>query len=173
MPLDSIYSEYRRYKKLADMAIAQTRDEDLHRPLEAEGNTIEVLVCHLSGNFISRFTDYLISDGEKPWRNRDGEFLRQELSRKELLLYWEEGWGVLFGSLDQLTKQNLKQIVSIRGVPHTVVQSLNRSLGHTAYHVGQIALIARCHAGSEWKSLSIPLGQSKTYNKNPVKERVP
>jgi uncharacterized damage-inducible protein DinB len=168
----SIEAEYRRYKILADGAISQLADSQL---MEAAGtsNSIATIVWHIAGNLKSRFTDFLTSDGEKPWRDRDSEFLTRRVKRIELLAKWDDGWGVLFEALTGLTNGDLDRIVTIRGQPLTVAEALNRSLAHTSYHVGQIVYVAKTLRGANWQYLSIPSGQSAQYNKSPSLERAP
>ena len=171
--LESIKTEYRRYKKLAEGAIQQVGDADLTTALEPEGNSIAVIVAHISGNLKSRFTDFLSSDGEKAWRDRDHEFVEQGLARVELMALWEDGWAVLFDALSALSDRDLEGFVQIRGQELSVTEALNRSLAHVAYHVGQIVLLARIAAKDRWQYLSVPKGQSKTYNQNPTLEKAP
>ena len=161
--LESIKTEYRRYKKLAEGAMQQVVDADLTVPLEPEGNAISVIVAHISGNLKSRFTDFLTTDGEKAWRDRDQEFVEKGLARVELMAIWEDGWAVLFDALTTLSDDDLDSAVQIRGETLSVAEALNRSLAHTAYHVGQIVLLARIFAKERWQYLSTPKGQSKTY----------
>jgi len=169
--LKSIEGEYRRYKAIADAALTQVPDSDLHSLEFGGGNSISVVVWHVGGNLLSRFTDFLDSDGEKSWRNRDDEFAEREPSREELIHHWEKGWGVLFASLSGVGDDQLGQTVLIRGVPLTVHEALHRSLAHTVYHVGQIVYLAKSSAGPEWSYLSIPPGGSDSYNENPTSER--
>ncbi|MBI3112552.1 MAG: DUF1572 family protein [Ignavibacteriales bacterium] len=173
MIIESILSEYRRYKALAEMAVSQVKDDDLHKSFGDEGNSIAVIMTHLSGNIKSRFTAFLIEDGEKPWRRRDEEFEDRQEERTTLLATWDEAWRVLFDAIRGLEDLDLGRIVSIRGKELTISDALQRSLTHLSYHVGQIVLLARFHAGREWKSLSIPRGSSGEYNLNPTKERHP
>jgi hypothetical protein len=154
--VSSIESEYRRYKALGEGSFEQASDEDLSRPGPGGGNSLAVVVWHIAGNLKSRFTEFLTSDGEKPWRNRDSEFLERTVSRRELLEKWEDGWSVLFAALAGLKDDDLPREVAIRGVALTVSQALHRSLAHTAYHVGQIVYLAKGLRGGEWRSLSIP-----------------
>ena len=169
----SIESEYRRYKGLADRAIAQLEDDQLARTDDPAGNSVAVIVRHLAGNFRSRFTDFLMTDGEKPWRDRDSEFVAPDTDRAALLRDWEHGWSVLFATLAELDDDHLGRTVTIRGVPLTVLEALHRSLSHAAYHVGQIVLLARGMRGAEWRSLSIPRGGTAAYNANPTMEKPP
>jgi hypothetical protein len=169
----SIEGEYRRYKALGEKAIEQLADEQLCRPGSAGGNSIAALVWHVSGNLASRFTDFRRSDGEKPWRDRDAEFLERTVSRQEIREKWEEGWSVLFGSLADLDDRELSSIVKIRGVALSVLEALHRSLAHASYHVGQIVFLAKELRNGEWRSLSIPPGGSAAYNANPAGEKPP
>jgi len=161
--IGSIDAEYGRYKALADAAIRQTRDEDLSKSW-GESNSIAVICWHVSGNLRSRFTDFLTSDGEKPWRQRDEEFEARAVSREELLAKWEQGWAALQEALAGLTDDHLSQTVTIRGQAIHVHEALHRSLAHTASHVGQIVYLAKALRGADWQTLSIPKGKSAAYN---------
>lgn len=156
----SIEGEYRRYKSLGENAVVQLPDDQL---VDAAGvsNSIATIVWHLAGNLTSRFTDFLTSDGEKPWRDRDSEFLARQVTRAELHAKWEDGWRVLFAALSALTDADLAKTVTIRGQPHTVAEALHRSLAHTSYHVGQIVFVAKALRGADWRYLSIPPGKSR------------
>jgi hypothetical protein len=168
--LASIEAEYRRYKALADAAMAQLTEIQLNEsPLG--GNSAAVVVCHLAGNLRSRFTDFLVADGEKPWRKREEEFAREPRRREELAQRWETAWQVLFASLSELTDAHMTQIVRIRGTELTVVEALHRSLAHTSYHVGQVVYVAKALRGAEWEYLSIAPGKSEAYNQDPASER--
>jgi hypothetical protein len=146
------------YKELGERAIAQVEsDDDLHRQLDPDSNSIAVIVKHVAGNLRSRFRDFLTTDGEKPDRNRDAEFVEDaRASRAEILRWWNEGWDVLLGSLDSLSAEDLERTVLIGGENFLVVEALNRSVTHAAYHVGQIVYVARHLASGHWTSLSIP-----------------
>ena len=159
----SIEAEYRRYKTLGEGAMDQLADSQLAQ-VAGTGNSIVTIVWHLAGNLKSRFTDFLTADGEKPWRDRDSEFLAREVSRKELQAKWEDGWRVLFAALTDLSDVDLGRTVTIRGEPHTVAQALHRSLAHASYHVGQIVYEAKALRGADWRYLSIPPGQSARFN---------
>jgi hypothetical protein len=135
-----------------------------------EDNSIAVIVWHIGGNLRSRFTDFLTTDGEKPWRNRDKEFEARVVTREELLAKWESGWQALFGALASLTDADLDRKVTIRGRPLAVSDALLRSLAHTSYHVGQIVYIAKSLKGTAWQTLSIPKGASAAYNQSPGRE---
>ena len=169
----SIEGEYRRYKAYGEGAIGQLADEQLSRTSGAGGNSIARLVWHVSGNLESRFTDFLQSDGEKPWRDREAEFADRTVSRAELREKWEKGWAVLFQALAELTDEQLNATVKIRGVPLAVHEALHRSLAHASYHVGQIVFLAKALRGAEWRHLSIPPGGSAAYNQNPFAEKPP
>jgi hypothetical protein len=164
--LKSIESEYRRYKRLAEGAIAQLDETDFGKS-EGPGNSIAVLVWHISGNLKSRFTEFLGSDGEKPWRARDEEFVARSVTRAQLLAKWEEGWSVLFAALGDLNGDDLERTVTIRRHPLAVHEALHRSLSHAAYHVGQIVYVAKSLRQDQWTYMSIPPGKSEEYNKNP------
>lgn len=171
MRISSIISEYLRYKKLGERAIQQTPEKGLNKLFGDDNNSISIIVSHISGNFSSRFTDFLTTDGEKPWRNRDTEFEKRKISKPDLLQLWDEGWLVLNTTLSELTDDDLDKTVIIRGKELTVTEALHRSLAHTSYHVGQIVFISHMILGKKWISLSIPPGGSDEYNKNPDKER--
>jgi hypothetical protein len=153
----SIESEYRRYKKLGEDAITQLEADALGRRPPGDGNSVAMIVWHVSGNLRSRFTDFLASDGEKPWRDRESE----------------EGWGVLFPALSALSDDDLGRTVRIRAQELSVLDALHRSLAHTSYHVGQIVFLAKSLRGEEWKWLTIPPGKSEAYNRNPTGEKGP
>ena len=167
----SIRNEFLRYRALAEGAITQVADADLTRATSETGNSIAVICQHVSGNLKSRFTHFLTSDGEKPWRNRDAEFEPRVLDRQELLDVWADGWQVLLGALDGLTDLDLERIVTIRQQPLSVIEALHRALAHVSYHAGQIVYAARDFRGAEWTSLSIPRGQSAAYNAAPDRDR--
>jgi hypothetical protein len=154
--LDDVRVQFVRMKELAEKAIAQVSDDQLLRTLDPESNSIAVIMRHMAGNLRSRFTDFLTTDGEKPDRNRDGEFEMPPAGRDAIVNDWERGWAVLFRSLDALAPDDLLRDVYIRGERHTVVQALGRQLTHHAYHVGQIVFLAKHFQWSGWKSLSIP-----------------
>jgi len=158
--VSSLESEYRRYKLLAEAAFHQLDDPQLSESGDGGFNSIATLVWHISGNLKSRFTDFLTSDGEKPWRNRDAEFLPRSPTRTELTTTWEEGWGVLFATLEGLDDADLARSVTIRGSALSVPEALHRSLAHVAYHVGQIVFMAKAMRGTDWQYLSIPPGKS-------------
>ncbi len=151
-------------KRLAERAVEQVPDDKLHAVLDPNTNSIAVIMKHVAGNLASRWTDFLTTDGEKPSRNRDDEFIDSFASRAEILAAWERGWACLFSTLNRLTPTDLEQAVLIRGEPHSVPLALQRSLGHTCYHIGQIVQLARVYAGQNWNTLTIPRGGSQQYN---------
>jgi len=170
--VSSIEAEWRRYKVLADGAIRQLHDDELGR--DDGSNSVAIIVWHIAGNLKSRFTDFLGSDGEKPWRNRESEFeARTAVNRAELLEKWNSGWTALFAALEPLSDDDLDRQISIRGVRCRVHEALHRGLAHTSYHIGQIVFLAKGFRGTEWKSLSIPRGKSEEYNENPTREKPP
>jgi len=154
--LEAVEGEYRRYKGLAEATFDRLTPAELAHVPAAEGNSVAMLVWHISGNLKSRFTAFLTSDGEKPWRQRESEFDERQVSLVELRRKWDEGWDVLFGSLSQLSDADLSKQVSIRGEALSVRAALFRSVTHTSYHVGQIVLLGKSLRGSAWRSLSIP-----------------
>jgi len=168
--LISIGAEYRRYKTLADAAMFQVSEAELSQAGPGDGNSIAVLAWHVAGNLASRFTDFLTTDGEKPWRDREAEFAVRTPTHEELSAHWERGWAVLFDSLSRLSDGQLQDTVVIRGTELRVHEALHRSLTHTSYHVGQLVYQARALRGADWESLSIPPGGSEAYNRNPTSE---
>jgi hypothetical protein len=157
--------QFRAMKKLADLALAQVQDDDWFITLDAESNSVAIIVKHVAGNLRSRWTEIFTSDGEKPDRNRDAEFILEVGETKEVLqAKWEAGWQCLFDTLDSLTTDDLSRSILIRSEPHAVIEALNRQLTHYALHVGQIILLAKHLASDHWQSLSIPRGQSATFN---------
>ena len=169
--IDSIRGEYLRYKQLAEAAIAQVSEEHLSAAPNEESNSIAMVCWHVSGNLKSRFTGFLTSDGEKPWRNRDEEFDARTASRSALLAKWEEGWAALMSALSELSDDQLHRDVTIRGQALSVIEALHRSLAHTSYHVGQIVYLAKEKVGTGWTSLSIPRGKSADFNLNPAGQK--
>jgi hypothetical protein len=162
--LDGAISSFRANKGWADKAIAQLPDDKLRIALDPNTNSIAVIMKHVAGNLLSRWTDFLTTDGEKPGRNRDGEFVDTFASRAELLAYWESGWQTLFETLAALTVDDLARNVTIRGEVLSVPLAMQRSLAHCGYHVGQIILIARILAGDQWTTITIPRGGSTGFN---------
>lgn len=162
--VSSVETVFRNNKGWADSAIAQVSDEKLHLSLDANTNSIVVIMKHVAGNLLSRWTDFLESDGEKTWRNRDNEFVDTFNSRDEILNYWEKGWDCLFNTLTSLTPEDLSKSVAIRGEPHSVPLAIHRSLAHCGYHVGQIIMVARIQASDEWETITVPPGKSAEFN---------
>ena len=171
--VESIEGEFGRYRKLAEGALAQMTDAELDATGSSADNSVAVIVQHVGGNLRSRFTDFLTSDGEKPWRERDREFEPGAAGRTELLADWDRGWSTLAGALAELDDGRLGHSVTIRGQPLAVIEALHRSLAHVAYHVGQIVFVAKGLRGADWKYLSIPPGRSADYNRQPTQERPP
>jgi len=171
--IESFVDEFSRYRAIAEKALAQVPDGKLNEAPGADNNSMAVLVGHISGNLVSRFTDFLTSDGEKAWRDRDAEFEYQVSSREEVTRTWMKGWGVLEVQLAGLTDSDLEKQVFIRGQALAVHQALARSVAHVAYHVGQMVLLARVFQGREWEWISIPKGKSAEYNQNPTREKKP
>lgn len=163
--LEAIRDSFEANKRLAERAVAQVNDEQLHQTLDENTNAIAVIMKHVAGNLISRWTDFLTTDGEKEWRNRDEEFVDTFAGRQELMDDWARGWNCLFGTLESLSEEDVEKTVHIRGVPHSVPLALECSLGHTCYHIGQIVQVARHHAGDDWTTLTIPRGGSAEYNR--------
>jgi hypothetical protein len=154
----------RYYKLLGEKAIAQVSDTDLLAYVDPESNSIAIIVKHLAGNMVSRWTDFLTADGEKPTRNRDSEFEAPPETRFELLAMWDGAWEVVFNALAPLTEEDMTRTIHIRGEAHSAMQAINRQLAHYAYHIGQIVFIAKHLASDKWKSLSIPRGKSADFN---------
>ena len=162
------------YKRLADDAMAQVDDAQFATPLGDEENSIALVAKHLAGNLRSRWTDFLTTDGEKPDRDRDGEFeLAGTDGRAALLEAWERGWAIFLGALESLTPEDLGRTVRIRGEPYGVIRAVDRGVAHASYHVGQIVLLARHFAGPRWRTLSVPRGESRTFNAEAAHARRP
>jgi hypothetical protein len=171
--IDAIRAEFLRYRSLAEAAIGQVPDEVLFRQAPDGSNAIATICQHVAGNLRSRFTEFLTTDGEKPWRHRDIEFVLDTTSRTTLMKGWSDGWTVLLDALDDLSATDLAKVVAIRRQPLTVAEALLRALAHVSYHVGQIVFIAKAERGPAWVSLSIPRGGSEAYNAAPNRERAP
>jgi hypothetical protein len=164
MFLESAIAVFQKHKHWADQAIGQLSDENLRRPLDEHSNSVAVIMKHVAGNLLSRWTDCLTTDGEKPWRNRDQEFVDDLANRQEVLDCWERGWRCLFESLGSLVPEDLLKTITVRGEPHSVLLAIERSLAHCSYHVGQILMVARHWSGENWQTITIPRGQSASYN---------
>jgi hypothetical protein len=162
--LEDSLALFRHYKKMAEQAIGQVRDDELTLAIDAEANSIATIVKHMVGNMRSRWTDFLSSDGEKPDRNRDREFVAPPATREELLRIWEDGWQRVFAALEPLTDADLGRRVTIRGEAHSVLQAINRQIAHYSSHIGQIVLLAKHFRGEEWQSLSVPRNRSQEFN---------
>lgn len=162
--LDSVIKRIKEYKELGDKTLAQLSDDQLfYRPNESS-NSIALIIQHMNGNMLSRWTNFLTEDGEKPWRRRDEEFEEQSLGKEEMLALWEEGWKIFLDTLHSLTTADLQKTITIRTQPLIVMDAINRQLAHYSYHVGQIVFIGKSLKDSGWQSLSIPKGDSNRFN---------
>jgi uncharacterized damage-inducible protein DinB len=168
-----LIGEYKRYRLLAERAMVQMPDDAFNVVHGPDCNSVAMIVAHMNGNLRARFTDFLTTDGEKPWRDRDGEFADRTCTRAEVEALWTAGWAVLEKEITALTDADLSRVVTIRQQPLTVHAALCRSIAHVAYHVGQIVLLARISAVQPWESLSIPKGGTAEYNKRPSREKAP
>lgn len=162
--LESVKNQFQYYKMLGDKTMTQLPDDKLFWQYNEESNSIATIVKHLSGNMLSRWTDFLTSDGEKDWRNRDDEFENDIATREQVYKIWEQGWNCLFSTLDRLREEDLSEIIYIRNQGHTVLEAINRQLAHYPYHIGQMVFIGKMVCNQEWTSLSIPKGNSNSYN---------
>jgi len=162
--LDSVKKQFLYYKTLGEKAMAQLSDEQLFISLNEDTNSIAVIIKHLHGNMLSRWTDFLTSDGEKDWRKRDDEFVNTTMSKEELMAKWNEAWDCLFNAINPLQPEQLTEIIYIRNEGHTVLEAINRQLAHYPYHIGQIVFYAKLLKKTEWDSLSIPKNKSGDYN---------
>jgi hypothetical protein len=164
--LQDALESFRAYKKLADKAVAQVTEQEFFATIDEESNSIAVIMKHIAGNMLSRWTDFLTTDGEKPDRNRDMEFvIEPQTTKEELFQYWEKGWRSVFSALEPLQPQDFEKKVLIRNQAHTIVQAINRQMTHYAYHIGQIVFLAKHFRSSEWQSLSIPKNRSVEFNR--------
>jgi len=171
--LTDIVRTFRSYKALGDAALKKTPDEHLHTELDANSNSMAVIAKHVGGNLRSRYRDFLTTDGEKPDRHRDTEFeMPERVSRDEIAGWWDTGWATAFAALETLTPDDLARTVTIRGEPFLVMEALNRSAAHAAYHVGQMVYLARHFAGGSWRSLSIPKGESEKFARGEFKQGI-
>jgi hypothetical protein len=164
--LESAKKEFGYYKLLGEKTFSQLTDEQLFIEATSESNSIATIVKHLRGNMLSRWTDFLTTDGEKEWRKRDEEFENDISTREELLQKWQEGWSCLFKALDSISDDDLSRIIYIRNQGHTILEAINRQLSHYPYHIGQIVFIGKMLSDKNWNSLSIPKGGSKEYNRD-------
>jgi hypothetical protein len=164
--LKSVKNLFQYYKGLGDKAFAQINDEDINWAFNAQSNSIAVIVKHMAGNSLSRWTDFLNSDGEKDWRDRDNEFEGTLANKAAMITLWNKGWDCLFNAINPLQGDDLMRIIYIRNEGHTVVEAINRQLAHLASHVGQIIFIAKMITGPNWQTPTIAKGQSKAFNNN-------
>jgi uncharacterized protein DUF1572 len=163
--LEDSLAVFRQYKKWGEGAMAQVSDEQLFAVLDDEMNSIAIIVKHITGNMRSRWTDFLTSDGEKPNRNRDSEFVDPPPTREALMKIWDEGWACVFQALEPLSEAEMARTVTIRGEPHSVMQAINRQIAHYASHIGQIILLAKHFQHDKWKSLTVPRNRSAEFNR--------
>ncbi|WP_276680683.1 DUF1572 family protein [Empedobacter brevis] len=165
--MNGIIKQFQYYKQLGEKTFSQLSEQDLFWQYNENSNSIAIIVNHLSGNMLSRWTDFWTTDGEKEWRNRDEEFEAQIQSKDELLEKWQRGWNCMFDALKRIKKEeDLEQVIYIRNEGHTVIEAINRQLAHYPYHVGQIVFIGKLLKDAEWNSLSIPKNKSSDYNQN-------
>jgi uncharacterized damage-inducible protein DinB len=162
--LDSVIKRFKEYKSLGEKTFDQLNDEEMHFQPNEESNSIAVIIQHMHGNMLSRWTSFLTEDGEKEWRKRDDEFELHQFSKQQLIEKWNEGWKVFLDSLESLTENDLSKTIAIRSQPLNVVDAINRQMAHYSYHVGQIVYIGRWIRKTEWKSLSIPKNKSGEFN---------
>ena len=168
--LSSVRKQFEYYKTLADASMERLNFDELNISLGSEDNSIAIIAKHMAGNMLSRWTNFLTEDGEKSWRDRDSEFSANFQTKTELIDYWKKGWHSLFLALESIAEKDLEHIVYIRNQGHTVTEAINRQLAHYAYHVGQIVFIGKSILGDRWGSLSVPKGQSQTYNSEKFKK---
>ncbi len=157
---------FKYYKSLGDKTLEQIPEENIHKTINKASNSVAIIVKHISGNMRSRWTDFLTSDGEKSWRNRDGEFEDTIKDKKDLLEIWEKGWACLFEAIEPLEGEDATKIIYIRNEGHTVLEAMQRQLGHYSYHVGQLVFLGKYFCGDNWKSLSIPKNKSGEFNQD-------
>jgi hypothetical protein len=162
--LSSAVAQFNAYRSLGERAMSQMQDEMLFWQYNPESNSVAIIVKHLAGNMVSRWTDIFNTDGEKEWRNRDAEFVNDINSREDLMAIWEKGWNCLFDALNSLQESDLQKTIYIRNEPHTVIDAINRQLTHYASHIGQIVYIGKMVNNEHWKSLSIPRNRSADFN---------
>jgi len=163
--LDSTKKQFAYYKSLGDKTFAQLTDEEIHWQQNADSNSVSIIVKHIVGNMLSRWTNFLTEDGEKTWRHRDTEFEDTYTTKVEMIAAWEKGWQYLFDAINPLQAEDVSRIIYIRNQGHTVLEAITRQLCHYPYHIGQLVYIGKLIRSDEWESLSIPKGQSSTYNK--------
>lgn len=170
-PVSLFQKRFQYYKDLVDKTFVQLSDDQLFWQPNEESNSVTIIVKHLAGNMISRWTNFLTEDGEKSWRNRDDEFVNDFKTRGEMLEFWEKGWKVLFDALNQMNEENLNQEITIRGERHTVLDAVLRQLAHYPYHIGQIVYIAKILKNKDWQTLSIARNKSQDYNIEMMKKQ--
>jgi hypothetical protein len=163
--IEDALAVFRQYKLLGERAMDQVSEARLFTSLDVESNSIAIIVKHMTGNMRSRWTDFLTTDGEKPNRNRDGEFVDPSTTREALMHEWEDGWARVFGAIEPLTDADLGRVVTIRGEAHSVMQAINRQLAHYPQHVGQIIFLAKHYAGDQWQTLSVARNRSAEFNR--------
>ena len=163
--LKSVLFEFQRYKTMGDKTFAQMSDVDIHWRYAETDNSIAIIVKHMVGNMISRWTNFLTEDGEKSWRERDMEFEKPFSTKAEMIAAWEKGWKCLFDALAQIDSNNFQHNIKIRNEEHSIVEAINRQLAHYASHIGQIVFVGKMIKCDDWNSLSIPKGASKAFNK--------
>jgi hypothetical protein len=162
--LDSVIKRFKEYKALGEKTFEQLSEQDMHMQPNAESNSIAIIIQHLYGNMLSRWTNFLTEDGEKDWRQRDDEFETHEFSKETLIQNWNEGWKVFLDTLESLKEDDLSKTITIRSQPLNVIDAINRQMAHYSYHVGQIVYLGRWTRANEWKSLSIPKNKSGAFN---------
>ncbi len=169
--LENIRKLFRYYKSMGDQSLARLSEEEIHFRFEENSNNCAAIAKHVAGNALSRWTDFLTSDGEKEWRNRETEFVDDFESKEAVIDYWEKGWACVFDAVDHLSVEDLDKVAYIRNEGHSVLEAINRQLAHYSYHVGQLVLLAKAIKGAEWQSLSIAKGQSNAFNKNKFEQQ--
>ncbi|HWJ90112.1 MAG TPA: DUF1572 family protein [Flavisolibacter sp.] len=169
--LETVIKRFKEYKLLGEKTFAQLKDDEMHFQANAESNSIAVIIQHMHGNMVSRWTNFLTEDGEKSWRKRDDEFERHQFTKDQLLQKWNEGWKVFLDTLGSLKENDLAKTITIRGQRLTVVDAIKRQMAHYSYHVGQIVYIGRWIRSAEWASLSIPKGESSQFNQDMQQSR--
>lgn len=163
--IESVRFEFKRQKALGEKTFVQLSDEEIHWQNGSEDNSIAIIVKHMAGNMLSRWTNFLTEDGEKTWRHRETEFEKPPTSKTEMIAVWEKGWQCLFNALDSVNEENFDQKIKIRNEEHSIMEAIHRQLAHYANHIGQIVYLGRMIKGKDWQSLSIPKGGSANFNK--------
>jgi hypothetical protein len=170
--LEEASRQFHGHKRLTEGALTQLKDDEFFVALDAEANSVAIIIKHLAGNMRSRFQDFLTTDGEKPDRHRDTEFeLNPQTTRAEVMRWWEEGWAYVFAAIESLKPEDVTRTVFIRQEPHSVMQAINRQIAHYAYHCGQIVFLAKHFRAAEWRSLSVPRGQSEEFNRKMLEKQ--